>query len=212
MHALFKTEWSLDTKTNIMNISFLSSLLIPFQDTIIMYVVLVYRHVKGRVLAALADGTVAIFQRDKEGQWDLSNYHLLDLGRPHHSIRWAKNILLNSMKNISCFHYQVHGPGTQQGVAGVQEQDSYCWPQDDVCGGNSWCSSKVMSWIENILEQSKNISSLFQEGESGSSDGLGGRWGLGVHQTWLHSPTVSCSHSGASPGCWHWTLCQQNVR
>ena len=42
---------------------------------------------KGRVLAALADGTVAIFQRDKQGQWDLSNYHLLDLGRPHHSIR-----------------------------------------------------------------------------------------------------------------------------
>lgn len=22
-----------------------------------------------------------------EGQWDLTNYHLLDLGRPHHSIR-----------------------------------------------------------------------------------------------------------------------------
>ena len=47
----------------------------------------VFRHVKGRVLAALADGTVAIFQRDKDGQWDLRNYHLLDLGRPHHSIR-----------------------------------------------------------------------------------------------------------------------------
>ena len=28
-------------------------------------------HVKGRVLAALADGTVAIFHRDSEGQWDL---------------------------------------------------------------------------------------------------------------------------------------------
>lgn len=23
----------------------------------------------------------------KDGQWDLSNYHLMDLGRPHHSIR-----------------------------------------------------------------------------------------------------------------------------
>ena len=30
-----------------------------------------FRHVKGRVLAALADGTVAIFHRDPEGQWDL---------------------------------------------------------------------------------------------------------------------------------------------
>ena len=46
-----------------------------------------FSHVKGRVLAALADGTVAIFQRDSSGQWDLRNYHLLDLGRPHHSIR-----------------------------------------------------------------------------------------------------------------------------
>lgn len=44
-------------------------------------------HIKGRVLAALADGTVAIFQRRGDGQWDLNNYHLLDLGKPHHSIR-----------------------------------------------------------------------------------------------------------------------------
>uniref|UniRef100_A0A8C9XA19 Mitogen-activated protein kinase 8 interacting protein 3 n=1 Tax=Sander lucioperca TaxID=283035 RepID=A0A8C9XA19_SANLU len=45
------------------------------------------RHVKGRVLVALADGTLAIFHRSEDGQWDLSNYHLMDLGRPHHSIR-----------------------------------------------------------------------------------------------------------------------------
>ncbi|XP_072798486.1 C-Jun-amino-terminal kinase-interacting protein 3 isoform X11 [Vicugna pacos] len=44
-------------------------------------------HVKGRVLVALADGTLAIFHRGEDGQWDLSNYHLMDLGRPHHSIR-----------------------------------------------------------------------------------------------------------------------------
>ncbi|XP_072771838.1 C-Jun-amino-terminal kinase-interacting protein 3 isoform X2 [Nerophis lumbriciformis] len=44
-------------------------------------------HVKGRVLVALADGTLAIFHRSEEAQWDLSNYHLMDLGRPHHSIR-----------------------------------------------------------------------------------------------------------------------------
>ncbi|KAF0032593.1 hypothetical protein F2P81_014883 [Scophthalmus maximus] len=44
-------------------------------------------HVKGRVLVALADGTLAIFHRSIDGQWDLTNYHLLDLGRPHHSIR-----------------------------------------------------------------------------------------------------------------------------
>ncbi|CAL8275115.1 unnamed protein product [Lota lota] len=44
-------------------------------------------HVKGRVLVALADGTLAIFHRAEDGQWDLSNYHLMDLGRPHHSVR-----------------------------------------------------------------------------------------------------------------------------
>ncbi|TRY83776.1 hypothetical protein DNTS_025261, partial [Danionella cerebrum] len=44
-------------------------------------------HLKGRVLVALADGTLAIFHRAADGQWDLSSYHLLDLGRPHHSIR-----------------------------------------------------------------------------------------------------------------------------
>ncbi|XP_041634508.1 C-Jun-amino-terminal kinase-interacting protein 3-like [Cheilinus undulatus] len=31
--------------------------------------------------------TLAIFHRAIDGQWDLTNYHLLDLGRPHHSIR-----------------------------------------------------------------------------------------------------------------------------
>ncbi|XP_022527991.2 C-Jun-amino-terminal kinase-interacting protein 3 isoform X6 [Astyanax mexicanus] len=44
-------------------------------------------HVKGRVLVALADGTLAIFHRAEDGLWDLTNYHLMDLGRPHHSIR-----------------------------------------------------------------------------------------------------------------------------
>ncbi|XP_078684425.1 C-Jun-amino-terminal kinase-interacting protein 4-like isoform X15 [Branchiostoma floridae x Branchiostoma belcheri] len=44
-------------------------------------------HVKGRVLVALADGTLAVFHRAADGQWDLTNYHLLDLGKPHHSIR-----------------------------------------------------------------------------------------------------------------------------
>uniref|UniRef100_H3DQ47 C-Jun-amino-terminal kinase-interacting protein 4 n=1 Tax=Tetraodon nigroviridis TaxID=99883 RepID=H3DQ47_TETNG len=55
---------------------------IKLKDSILSIV-----HVKGRVLVALADGTIAIFHRGADGQWDLTNYHLLDLGRPHHSIR-----------------------------------------------------------------------------------------------------------------------------
>ncbi|XP_068160973.1 C-Jun-amino-terminal kinase-interacting protein 4 isoform X2 [Antennarius striatus] len=44
-------------------------------------------HVKGRVLVGLSDGSVAIFHRGVDGQWDLTNYHLLELGKPPHSIR-----------------------------------------------------------------------------------------------------------------------------
>ena len=52
------------------------------------------RHVKGRVMAALADGTIAIFHRcPVDGQWDLKNYHLLDLGKPHHSIRCMTQVM-----------------------------------------------------------------------------------------------------------------------
>jgi len=38
-------------------------------------------------MAALANGTIAIFHRSGDGQWDLTNYHVLDLGKPHSSIR-----------------------------------------------------------------------------------------------------------------------------
>ncbi|XP_043278658.1 JNK-interacting protein 3 isoform X3 [Venturia canescens] len=44
-------------------------------------------HVQGRVLVALADGTVAIFRRGSDGQWDLSQHHIITLGSPQHSIR-----------------------------------------------------------------------------------------------------------------------------
>nr|CAI5869512.1 unnamed protein product [Callosobruchus analis] len=44
-------------------------------------------HLKGRVIAALACGQVAIFSRDAEGEWDLSSYHLVQLGLPHQSVR-----------------------------------------------------------------------------------------------------------------------------
>nr|CAD7406881.1 unnamed protein product [Timema poppensis] len=44
-------------------------------------------HIQGRVFTALANGTVAIFRRGADGQWDLGSYHLVDLGNPQHSIR-----------------------------------------------------------------------------------------------------------------------------
>uniref|UniRef100_A0A8C4PXR5 Sperm associated antigen 9a n=1 Tax=Eptatretus burgeri TaxID=7764 RepID=A0A8C4PXR5_EPTBU len=44
-------------------------------------------HIKGRVLVAVADGTLAIFHRASDGQWELGNYHLLELGRRQHAVR-----------------------------------------------------------------------------------------------------------------------------
>ncbi|BFZ24390.1 hypothetical protein BsWGS_27428 [Bradybaena similaris] len=49
--------------------------------------VLAIVHVKGRVLASLSDGTIAVFHRAADGQWDLVNYHLIVLGHPKQSIR-----------------------------------------------------------------------------------------------------------------------------
>ncbi|GJQ76842.1 putative JNK-interacting protein [Trypoxylus dichotomus] len=44
-------------------------------------------HINGRVVVALANGTVAVFRRNSEGEWDLSRYHLVQLGLPQISVR-----------------------------------------------------------------------------------------------------------------------------
>ncbi|OQV18442.1 C-Jun-amino-terminal kinase-interacting protein 3 [Hypsibius exemplaris] len=44
-------------------------------------------HIRGRVFASLADGTVAVFHRAADGSWDSENYHQLSLGQPDHAIR-----------------------------------------------------------------------------------------------------------------------------
>lgn len=38
-------------------------------------------------MVALACGQVAIFRRNQEGEWDLSQYHLVQIGLPHQSVR-----------------------------------------------------------------------------------------------------------------------------
>ncbi|CAL8081776.1 unnamed protein product [Orchesella dallaii] len=50
--------------------------------------VLSITHLRGRVFVSMANGTIAIFRRAADGQWNLSTYYLLDFGQqPHHSIR-----------------------------------------------------------------------------------------------------------------------------
>lgn len=42
---------------------------------------------KGRVVVALANGTVAVFRRNCDGEWDLSKYYVVQLGLPQISVR-----------------------------------------------------------------------------------------------------------------------------
>ncbi|XP_016768195.1 JNK-interacting protein 3 isoform X6 [Apis mellifera] len=63
-------------------------------------------HVQGRVLVALADGTVALFRRGADGQWDLSQYHVITLGSPQHSIRCMTAV---SGKTVWCgYRNKIH--------------------------------------------------------------------------------------------------------
>lgn len=65
-----------------------------------------FRHVQGRVLVALADGTVALFRRGADGQWDLSQYHVITLGSPQHSIRCMTAV---SGKTVWCgYRNKIH--------------------------------------------------------------------------------------------------------
>lgn len=41
----------------------------------------------GKVVCALADGTVAVFRRGPDGQWDLTKYYSVRLGAPNFSVR-----------------------------------------------------------------------------------------------------------------------------
>lgn len=44
-------------------------------------------HVCGRVVIALANGKVAVFRRQMNGEWDVNAYHLITLGSPKQSVR-----------------------------------------------------------------------------------------------------------------------------
>ncbi len=52
----------------------------------------------GRVIVGLANGSVAVFNRNSDGLWDLKNHFLINIDRPHHSIR----CVINVNENIWC--------------------------------------------------------------------------------------------------------------
>ncbi|XP_045464707.1 JNK-interacting protein 3 isoform X2 [Harmonia axyridis] len=55
---------------------------VRLRDTIMSIV-----HIKGQVVVALACGMMAVFKRNAEGEWDLSNYYLVQVGFPQQPIR-----------------------------------------------------------------------------------------------------------------------------
>lgn len=44
-------------------------------------------HVAGRVVVALANGQVAVFKRQMNGEWDMTSFYLVTLGSPKQSVR-----------------------------------------------------------------------------------------------------------------------------
>ncbi|XP_076263053.1 JNK-interacting protein syd isoform X4 [Rhynchophorus ferrugineus] len=55
---------------------------VKLKDSVISIV-----HVNGRVVVALANAHLAIFKRNVDGEWDLSQYHLVQIGLPYQSVR-----------------------------------------------------------------------------------------------------------------------------
>ncbi|XP_025413957.1 JNK-interacting protein 3 isoform X3 [Sipha flava] len=63
-------------------------------------------YVDGRVLCALANGTVVVFRRDLDGRWDLSKYYSVTLGPPQNAARCLVSV---NSKRVWCgYKNKVH--------------------------------------------------------------------------------------------------------
>ena len=160
-------------------------------------------------MAALADGSIAIFHRDTDGQWDLTNYHLLDLGKPHHSIRCM--VQVRRKLGILCYtsshgdnsSYKRYLPprciyhelsmslGSQPSLVRLPQQDLRDRPEDDV--------------------RDPHVGRAPSQGEPGPADGVGRGRRVGLHQARLHAQAVPRAHPRAPAGRGHRAIRQQNA-
>ncbi|KAL1518265.1 hypothetical protein ABEB36_001911 [Hypothenemus hampei] len=62
-------------------------------------------HVNGRVLVALANAVVVVFKRNQDGEWDLSQYHVVQIGIPSQSVR---NLTVVGDKVWCGYRNQIH--------------------------------------------------------------------------------------------------------
>ncbi|KAJ8980243.1 hypothetical protein NQ317_003751 [Molorchus minor] len=87
MSSVLATMWMGDENGNIYVHSSVANWAQCLHSVKMKDAVIAIVHVKGRVVVALACGQVAIFRRNPDGEWDLSQYHLVQLGLPYQSVR-----------------------------------------------------------------------------------------------------------------------------
>lgn len=132
-----------------------------------------------------------------DGQWDLSNYHLMDLGRPHHSIRcmavvhdkvWCgyKNkihvIQPKSMQiEVSLNPTIVFGPSCSSNFHGQFLK----------------CNNELISCSVEVLRCPS------PQGESSAAAGVDRRRCVGVNPARLDPAALPRTHTPAPPGCGH---------
>lgn len=133
------------------------------------------------MVVALADGTVAVFTRDTEGQWDLSQYYLVQLGQPLHSVRclsvvgdkvwcgYRNKIHVLDPTNLSIVHSLEAHPRKESQV--------------------------------NVVSSKRYHGLKYDVYFKGSTIGLVRRRCVGVDSIRFHLEIVSCTHLSTSSRC-----------
>lgn len=175
---------------------------------------------KGRVLVALADGTIAIFHRGV-GKSQFVSPVFEKAARKCYS--WwlfppsRCSVGFNQLPPVGSGSTPPLNPlydgGARQGVVRIQEQDLHHPAQGHENRGreappirnvmNYVPSHHTVSICHPWAEVLRRTSS---QREPSATAGLDGRRHLGVHPTGFHSAPVSRSHLPAPPGCRHWAL------
>ncbi|KAF8764752.1 C-Jun-amino-terminal kinase-interacting protein like [Argiope bruennichi] len=113
-------------------------------------------HIRGRVFAGLADGTVAIFHRSADGEWDLMNFHLLDLGRPLYSVRCMTVV----DKNIWCGYRNCVHVIDSETLSVIESFDAHPRKESQV---------RQMAWIGDDVDIEPYVSKMLGTGKLGFS-------------------------------------------
>ena len=149
-------------------------------------------HVRGRVMASLANGSIAIFHRSPvDGQWDLNNYHLLDLGKPHHSIR----CMIQVQNKVWCGYRNKVFVVNPEMMKVESTFDAHPRRESQVrqmawIGDGVWCVAEYPKQVFSIPESLVLIIMFWLKTQ-------------GVHSIRLHPSSLPRSHPSTPSGCRH---------